>query len=113
MLWTEKLLHKKNVFKYWRKCFYTILFLSQSRWLLQLNQFVDYSVSCDQQHPRLDKSQNFMTLISSALQGFFLPKVQEMQSNIHKVLLCGKRHTEAVVWLVHELVTSFAILFAT
>ena len=74
LLWTEKLLHKKNVFKYWRKCFYTILFLSQSRWLLQLNQFVDYSVSCDQQHPRLDKSQNFMTLISSALQGFFSAK---------------------------------------
>lgn len=113
LLWTEKLLHKKSVFKYWRKCFFKILFLSQSRWLLQLNQFVDYSVSCDQQHPRLDKSQNFMTLISSALQGFFLPKVQEMQSNIHKVLLCGKRHAEAVVWLVHELVTSFAILFAT
>ena len=54
-----------------------------------------------------------MTLISSASQGFFLLKVQEMQSNIHKVLLCGKRHAEAVVWLVHELVTSFAILFAT
>lgn len=37
---------------------------------------------------------------------FFLPKVQEMQSNIHKVLLCGKRHAEAVVWLVHELAIS-------
>lgn len=77
MLWTEKLLHKKNVFKYWRKCFYTILFLSQSRWLLQLNQFVDYSVSCDQQHPRLDKSQNFMTLINSALRGFFCQKFKK------------------------------------
>lgn len=113
MLWTEKLLHKKSVFKYWRKCFFIVLFLSQSRWLLQLNQFVDYSVSCDQQHPRLDKNQNFMTLISRALREFFLPKVQEMQSNIYKVLLCGKRHAEAFVWLVHELVTSFAILFAT
>ena len=78
-----------------------------------LISFLDYSVSCDQQHPRLDKSQNFMTLISSALHEFFLPKVQEMQSNIYKVFLCGKRHAEAFVWLVHELVTSFAILFAT
>ena len=54
-----------------------------------------------------------MTSMSSALRGFFLPRVQEMPSNIHKVLLCGKRHAEAVVWLVHELVTSFAILFVT
>lgn len=75
MLWTEKLLHKKSVFKYWRKCFFTILFPSQSRWLLQLNQFVDYSVVINSIPDWM--SQNFMTSMSSAFQGFFLPKFKK------------------------------------